>query len=262
MEDNLTMQSAFSLLLADFFKTFGIEPFSVNIAIPDDISKAYFELRSDHETEFTNRLKLENYNGLVVPPKEFSESFTILINRNYLLDSLEKDNRNWIGTLAHEATHIDDFMNFAKIMEVTDYDIIWDKSKFRMFHFWTEFNAKAKGYYFLRKHALDDIRDETLLQYVLEEELPNHMKSLFESYHSTDDGDEQMYNVVHFLGRLHVLQDLYPMQFTNDFVYEYFRQNIWMYELFIFLCSHTTLEKAYKDFDEMKEILKTNFNGL
>jgi hypothetical protein len=71
-----------------------------------------------------------------------------------------------------------------------------------------------------------------------------------------------MYYVVHFLGRLHILQDLYPNQFTDEFVFDYLKPTIWMYELFIFLCSHTILEKAYLDFDEMKEILKKNFKWL
>lgn len=260
MEENLIWPDYFSLLLSDFFSTFNIVPFPVIILVVEDISKAHFDSRPDHEAKFNNASKPIDFNGAIVPPKEFNDKFQILINEAYIIDSIEKKNKNWIGTLAHEATHIDDFITFAKILGVTDYDIILDESKFLMFRLWTEFNARAKGYYFLRKHLLPNVSDETLLPYILEEELPLHWKNLFEGYHSTNDGFEQMYHVVQFLGRLYVLQDLYPSQFTDEFVFEYFNPYSWMYELFIFLSSHTTLEKAYKDFDSMEKIFKTDFN--
>lgn len=260
MEENTNLKNQFSALLTDFFSTFNIEPFPVKFSVVEDISKAYFELRPDHVSKLSNTNKLNEFNGMTVPPKDFNEKFTILLNNKYILDSIA--NRNWIGTFAHEATHVNDYIEYAKIIGVSDYDILLDTGNFRMFQIWTEFNARAKGYYFLRKHSLENICDESILQHILEFELPYHSKNLYESYHSTNNGDEQMYYVSHFLGRLHILKELYPNQFTDEFIFEYLKTNKWMYELFNFFCTHTKLEEAYKDFDEMKEILRTNFKGL
>lgn len=260
MGEVATLEHYFLILLNDFFTTFNIEQFRVTLSIVEDIKNAYFDLRPDHKSKLFNEQMINSFNGMIVPPKKFEDCFTILLSRNYVLDSSQ--NLNWIGTLAHEATHVNDYIEFAKIIGVTDYDILIETENSRMFQIWTEFNARAKGYYFLRKYSLNNISDESLIPHILEVELPYHSKNLFESYHSTNDGNEQMYYVSHFLGRLHVLQDLYPEQFTDDFIYEYLKTNKWMYELYKFLCSHTKLNDAYKNFDEMKEILKINFKVL
>jgi hypothetical protein len=176
MEDNSLLQSGLLALITDYFKTFSIKPFAVYITLVDDMSNEYLKLRPDHEVKFAYANKQEDSNGCVVPPKEFSDSFTILVNMRYILDSFDRKDLNWVGTLAHEATHIVDYIAFAKITGITNYDIIIDKNRFRMFHLWTEFNAKAKGYYFLLKYSFADICDENRLPYILEKELPFQKK--------------------------------------------------------------------------------------
>ena len=37
--------------------------------------------------------------------------------------------------------------------------------------------------------------------------------------------------------------------------------NIWMFDVYTFLKSHTDLEKAYKDFCFLKEMIRQNFEG-
>lgn len=263
MGDDLVLENLFSEILADYFTTYGVNPFPINISIVDDMWDGYAKLRPDHAKKEPEMAEFQRTNnGTVVPPKKFEGTFTILLNKDYVIDSLQKNTADWIGTLVHEAVHVNDFIQFAKLVKATDYDIVLNREKYRMFHLWTEFNAKAKGYYFVRKYTFKNVQDEGQLQYIFETELPFQINNMFVAYHSTSDGDRQMYYVVHFIGRLYILQKLFPRYFTEEHIRELFVSNMWMYELYTFLTTHTELEDANRYFNDMKEILKQNFSGL
>ncbi|MEG2908087.1 MAG: hypothetical protein RR945_02610 [Erysipelotrichaceae bacterium] len=130
-----------------------------------------------------------------------------------------------------------------------------------MFQLWTEFNARAKGYYFVRKYTFAD-KDEPEKQQIYDivnSELPSQMQLMYNNYYSTKDGFQQAYFVLHYLGRLFTLQRIFPNYFNNDFILKHIGENNWMYQWFIFLSTHTKLEDAYDHFDEMNKILKQNF---
>ena len=263
MEENITLENLFSGILADYFFTCSVNPFPINISIIDDMWDEYVKLRPDHAEKNPEMAEFQRTNnGTIVPPKEYEGTFTILLNKYYVMDSIQKINANWVGTLVHEVVHVNDFIQFAKLIGETDYDIVLNRDNYRMFHLWTEFNAKAKGYYFTRKYTFKDVQDESQLQYIFETELPYQINNMFEAYHSTSDGDRQMYYVVHFIGRLYILQKLFPKYFVDREIKNMFVSNKWMYELYAFLTTHTELIDAYRDFDDMKEILKQNFSGL
>lgn len=264
MEEKQTLENVFSGILADYFATCDVEPFPVNINIVEDMWEGYLKIRPDHAEKSSKEMEefQKNNNGTAVPPKNYDDAFTILLHRQYFEESIKNNKADWIGTLVHEAVHINDFIQFAKLVGVTDYDIVLDRSKYRMFHLWTEFNAKAKGYYFLRKYTFGDTQDEEQAKYIIETELPYHINNMFEAYHSTNNGDQQMYYIVHFIGRMYVWKKLFPVYFTNEAIESMFSANKWMYELYVFLTTHTKLEDAYRDFEDMKNILKQNFSGL
>ena len=116
--------------------------------------------------------------------------------------------------------------------------------------------------FFLLYSRFGDKQDERQVQYIIETELPYHINNMFEAYHATNNGDRQMYYIVHFIGRMYIWQKLFPEYFTHKAIKNMFNANKWMYELYIFLTTHTKLEDACRDFDEMKTILKQNFSGL
>lgn len=263
MRDNSALKKVLADILVDYFSTYDVIPFPIDILLVDDMWDGYVELRPDHAEKEPEMAEVQRTNcGTVVPPKEFDGIFTILLEKNYVIDSMQKNTADWIGTLVHEAVHVNDFIQFAKLVNATDYDIVLNRNNYRMFHLWTEFNAKAKGYYFLRKYTFEDMQDESQLPYIFNTELPFQINNMFEAYHSTNDGDRQMYWVVHFLGRLYILQRLFPKYFTDEQIRKLFDSNRWMCELYAFLSAHTKLEDAHRDFDDMKEILKQNFSGL
>ena len=99
---------------------------------------------------------------MTIPPKESDGHFSILIDTKYFAESLEKDN-NWAGTVARELLHVYDFIEYANLIDCHDYDVILDLGEHWMFNIWTEFHAKAIGYYYIRKYTFKDIYDTSII---------------------------------------------------------------------------------------------------
>ena len=70
--------------------------------------------------------------------KNNNQNFTILISYSYLQEQIQQDKIDWIGTIAHELTHVYDFLQY-KVISGYEYDEMLDYSKNRMFDYWTIF---------------------------------------------------------------------------------------------------------------------------
>lgn len=246
----------------DYCDEFKKEPLSiVNFCITDDLEQEYRKIRPDHEEKFPEQIgNFNNYQALTITPSKTNGIFYILMNSKYFLESLKNDN-NWAGTVAHELTHVYDHMEYADLIDCDDYDVIIDLNKHWMFNIWTEFHAKAIGYYYVRKYSFKDVYDESQVEYIMQNELPMHSRNMFESYHATDNAFSQMYAVTHFLGRLFVWEKLFPDYFTENIIQKFLGSNRWMLDTYIFLKTHIKLDEAYSDFEELKDILRQNFRG-
>lgn len=250
-------------ILADYFSTCNIEPFDCQIIISDDMATSYQELRKDLvECGKTNLNDLNQYHGLTVQPKENDGQFTILINKEYILESITKHNVDWIGTLVHEAVHVNDFKVYFEIINPKSYDELYEWDLHRMFLYWTEFHARAIGHYFLRKYTLENFKDTAHLEHIMNTELPYHIEYMVNEVGATNNADRQMYVIAHFLGRIAVWQYLYPDTFDDSFIKELTNSNPWMEELYCLFTKYDTLEKIYPHFDEMEEILNKHFSGM
>ena len=84
-------------------------------------------------------------------------------------------------------------------------------------------------------------------------------KDIFDLYHTTDNTFNQMYAVTHFLGRLFVWEKLFPDYFKENMIQQLLGNNRWMLYTYIFLKNHIKLDEAYRDFEELKDILRQNF---
>lgn len=251
-----------SRVCADYCAEFEKESLSiVKFCITNNFEQEYRKIRPDHEEKYSEEIKnVNNYNALTITPSKVDENFYILIDAKYLVKSLETDN-NWAGTVAHELTHIYDFIRYADLIDCYDYDTILDLKQHWMFNIWTEFHAKAIGYYYVRKYSFEDVYDESQIEYIVQDELPMQTKYMSDSYHATDNAFNQMYVVTHFLGRLFVWEKLFPAYFTKNIIQQLLGNNRWMLDTYIFLKNHIKLDEAYRDFEELKDILKQNFQG-
>lgn len=252
-----------SKIMDDYFKTFDINPVEVEINITNDMNDSYADLRPDHIEKDPNMLLEKNTsNGMTVPPKDIDDKFTILLNKYNVLEYKRNNDVTWIGTIAHEITHVIDFMNYAKIIRANSFDEIVIKGDIT-FQLWTEFNARAKGYYFLRKYAIDNsnLNIKEHIEWVINNELPYHMEMTLNSYNSTNNEFEKAYHIVQYLGRLYTLQQFFPNYIDDDFIEENLISYKLMYDFYKFFAKNANLDDAYKHFDEL-ECLMIQYFGL
>lgn len=266
MSNSNSFEGIFSDIIYDYFNTFvPVEPVIPDYRIVEDIASEYLALRPDVLAKSDASVEsLSAYNGFAVPPKEIGGIFTVLINKNVLMENVQNKISDWVGTIAHETTHVQDFAQYAKIVGAYEYEEILRIDKHGMFNIWTEIHARSKGYFFTRKYTLgpEFMKSELLVQDIKNREIPTQWGVLYEKYHATDNGYEQAYLVAQYIGRLYTLQQLYPEAFNDRWVRNHFGVNVWMTDLFLFFKKYPTLESVSGHFGEMKVILGQNFRGI
>lgn len=266
MSNSKSFEEIFSDIICDYFDTFGgNEPVIPDYQIVEDIANKYLDLRPDVlEKSAVSVESLNSYNGFAVPPKEIDGTFTVLINKNVLVENVQNKRMDWVGTIAHETTHVQDFAQYAQMIGAKDYEEVLSINKHGMFNIWTEIHARSKGYFFTRKYTLGEefMKSKLLIQDIKNREIPTQWDMLYEKYHATDNGYEQAYLVAQYIGRLFTLQQLYPDDFNDRWIRNHFGVNSWMTDLFLFFKKFSTLESVFNHFDEMKIILGQNFQGI
>lgn len=251
-----------SKVWSDYCNELKKEPLSiVNFCVVNDINQEYRKIRPDQAEKYPEQFENEiHYSALTITPSLTNENFYVLLDSKYFVESLEK-NYNWAGSVAHELTHVYDHMEYADLIDCHDYDDIIDLTQHWMFNIWTEFHAKAIGYYFVRKYSFENVYDTSQVEDIVQKELPMHSKDMFESYHAANNPFDQMYAVTHFLGRLFIWEKLFPDYFTENMIRQLLGENKWMLDTYIFLKNHMKLDEAFRDFEELKNILRQNFRG-
>lgn len=258
---NNEFESFMQKLLSDYAATCNTEIFDGQIIVSESMSKSYLQLRRDLiESGKINIDDIEKYHGLTVQPAKNDGLFTILLNKKYILESASNNNVDWIGTLIHEAVHVDDFKSYFNLVSPNSYDELYDYNLHRMFLYWTEFHARAIGHYFLRKYALEDFKNIIHLENLINVELPFQINYMVTQTSATSNPDAQMYTVVHFLGRLAVWQYLYPDVFNLEFINKLLNSNPWMEDLYYLLIKYKTLEEIYPHFNEIEILLDNYFS--
>ncbi|MCR4687201.1 MAG: hypothetical protein K5659_06490, partial [Lachnospiraceae bacterium] len=206
-------------ILKGYYTLYNLEPVKAEYILTDNMVEEYRKLRPDHAEKEPDRISdISSFNGYTVCPKEKDGVFTVLINRKNLLEYLNAGNMTWVGTIVHETTHVRDYTDYAELIGALDYEDILTVGKNAPFQLWTEFNARAKGYYFVRKYTFDDMFDEKQIDNIVNFELPTQEQRLYKDYHGTRDGAQQAYYVAQFLGRLYSLQCIFPNYFTDKWV--------------------------------------------
>ena len=158
------LSTLFGNVLGDYYNYYGKDIVNVECTLSNKLSDTFMEKRPDYfEGDVKTTPEAIDINrGTIIPPIELDGKFMIVINSNYFLDSLQKKDYQWTGTLIHELTHVLDFIQYAKINHLDSYDVIQRDMEHRPFMLWTECNARAKGYFFIRKYVFGDkVNDST-----------------------------------------------------------------------------------------------------
>lgn len=240
-DTNKELLSIVQEVLQDYSSVCGVEVFDGDVIITDNMADAYTALRSDLVKSGRNNISdIQRYHGLAVQPIDTNGKFTILLNKDYIVESQNKKNVDWLGTVVHEAVHVNDFKSYFNLVCPDSYDELYEYDQHRMFLHWTEFHARAIGHYFLRKYALADFKSKVHLNSLMNYELPYQIEYMVKEVGATDDMDRQLYVIVHFFGRLAVWQHIYPDIFNSSFMEKLLGNNTWMKELYFFLIGYET----------------------
>lgn len=181
--------------------------------------------------------------------------------------SLQKKDFQWLGTLTHELTHLLDFIQYAKLNNLDSYDVIQRDMKHRPFMLWTECNARAKGYFFIRKYVfgdkVNDKYDTDQTDYILQTELPYQINVFANGYREAADNTwQQMYAATQFIGRYSIWEELFPNVFTKGLRRQVLGINQWVMDLYLLFLSNRELETANENGEEMLDIMRSNWKGL
>lgn len=183
----------------------------------------------------------KNLNGSVVLPAHIGDIPYILIS----LDTIEnpKSNCQFISTIIHELTHIHDFYDFyscnkEKYNNIREIDKCID---FRSFQLWTEYSARRNGYYFYRNimNMNNNNSRKEQIEHILDTECPFHMNYLEKQLiKSSNDSYNFAYNIIQFIGRFSVWNDLFSNYFnvntlSNELMVAFDTRIINLYNFFI-----------------------------
>ena len=79
-------EELFINILRDYYDTFGGDPLNVDYKITDNIEDEYAKLRPDHVAKEPERFRtLSSYNGITVCPFPVGGTFTILLNKSFVV---------------------------------------------------------------------------------------------------------------------------------------------------------------------------------
>ncbi len=255
-------------LLVDYYTIYPETPqIDFEIVFTDNLCQKHIELREDLKDELLKEgLEKENdSNGRTVFPKCINDKISILINVQRVIEYTNDNSYTWIGTIAHEFTHAIDFNMMAKKERLNTYDPLMRREGYHMFQLWSEYHARRLGYNFLRYELGIDsgtYTDEERIDNILNREIPVHMDRFYNEDHSDNDGNRQLYLTMQIAGRFSVWCDIFPEIFTDDFLKNTFASCPWLYNILVFLRKHESLDCIYDYFDEMRLILKGNWECL
>lgn len=256
-------------ILDDYYNYYRINAIDIEFRFSNQFSKTFMEKRPDL-FEGDKKLSPEQFhmsNGCVIPPKELDDKFTILIHLDYFMDLLKEMNYSWVGTFTHELTHILDFIQYAKLHHMNNYDAIQRDMEHRPFTLWTEYNARSKGYFFVRKYVfrdkVNDMNDTSQTEIIKNKELPYYINEFEKKYSEADrNAWYQMYVATQFLGRYSVWEKLFPNVFTKSLRVQVLGSNKWVLELYQFFINNKTLEVADANWKDLLDIESSNWKGI
>lgn len=252
------VNNAISMILNDYYDYFQLKPMNAMVTLTNDIGDLYKNKRPDlFEKGLINLDFVNSTRGLTIPPKILDEDFTIAIHKNYFFNSTKNKDWQWVGTLAHEMTHVYDYSNYVKMNGLDNYDIVQIDFAHRSFALWTEFHAKAIGDLFIRRYTygdrLDDENDYDQIDDIFDIEIPNKKEMALKS--SNGNSDDDFYAIMHFMGSYSVWEKLFPNVFDEEIRKLTFENDDMFLTLYDFLVNHQTLEEANKDFDKMMKLI-------
>jgi uncharacterized protein YfkK (UPF0435 family) len=220
MNDDLQLQQITNIVLDIFYSSTNRENIDLKIEYLDDIYKRRLELANNEREKndvITSRDFITTLNGTMVLPKTKDEIYYILISKSVLKDY------QFISTIIHELTHIYDFRDFVTEFCNNCFDKAESHDLYIPFYCWTEYNARKNGYKYYRaiiyKINSINLSEDEQIEHILNTELKLHYESLLRNlreYSDDRNATKYIYNIIQFLGRFSVWEELFPKKINAN----------------------------------------------
>lgn len=234
---------------------------NVQVEFVDDLYSRRLELaynEKEKQSILDAKAFLINCNGTMVLPEHINNNPYILISKKLI-----NSEGAFFHTFCHELTHVYDFYDFAKVNNVELFQLIESHKYFGALYHWSEFHARRNGYFLYRKAIdllLDDkILDKEHLNHIINVEYPTQLDYLIKQlWEHVDSPTQFIYNIMQFLGRYSVWEDMFPEHFNSaklpQTLINGFGKKI--NELYSFLQSNIKFDDVKYQFDKLEVIIK------
>ena len=246
-------------ILNMFYVETNMKQIDVQIEFVDDLYNRRLELaknEKDRVDVINSEEFISGFNGTMVLPLVATDKPTILIAKSAI-----DDNGLFIGTVIHELTHIHDYYDFAALNEILLLSKVPEHKDFSQLYQWSEYHARRYGYYFYSKlmYSLQEPASlDDRLNYIKNTECTfqyDYLKGQLCKYEN--EATQYIYNIMQFLGRYSVWQDLFPNDINENSLpkglLDVFGNRI--IEIYKFLYIKKTFDDMVDKFDELKYLL-------
>ncbi len=261
-KDKDGLQKIIDSLFEYYFAVFPDAPrIPVQMTFTSDLNEAHAQIRPDFKDDPAFQDASGNeFNGRMVLPIFINDPIHILVNTRKAIEHEKAGQQTFQGTIAHEFTHAIDFYQMARRDRLESYFPLEKTGKYTFFQQWSEYHARKRGYYFLRKCCeLKGIMpdEKTQIEHIITIEAPFQARR-YKDVFPRITPNQRLYNTMQDVGRYSVWMDLFPDVFGRSHFMKVYGFD-WMWDILIFLRDHETLESIYGHFDEFKEVLSRNW---
>ena len=213
-----------------------------------DIPSMQKEILLMQGKEVTDRL-----NGTVILCNDIEkDGVQIILSQHAFFH--KDDGLTLVGTVNHEFTHANDFIDFAYHINTTDSELVMRHDNWFPLQMWSEYHARHNG--FLR--VLNAATGGTL-EYP--DEYLEHELELIKSNWRSQRDENELYELMQLCGRYSVLEDLYPEKlkgFYEDMLKgEYSGVKLFICnQIYKFCKSHSDFETFIDDIDKFKSLIR------
>ncbi len=233
----------------------------VQVTFTEDLNTAHARLRPDLKDDpILQDASGNDFNGRMVLPISIDDPIHILVNIQKAIENEKQGQPTFQGTIAHEYTHAIDYYQIARLDGLGSYFPLEKVGEYSFFQLWSEYHARKRGYYFLRKCCeLQGLMpdEETQIEHIINREAPFQAKRCKDTFPKITP-NRRLYNTMQDVGRYSVWMDLFPDVFGRSHFMKIYGFD-WMWDILMFLRDHETLESIYGHFDEFKKVLSENW---
>lgn len=240
------------------------EELKIKLIITSDMDKEYEKHLKKYSKEY-DYISILDHNGMTCVPNLTNEEITLLINYDRVQE-INNNNYEVMCTLFHELIHAKDYYTYFKKYFNGKYDSSHHRDNTYGFTFWSEFNAKRISYYEYCKlvHG-DKIESLEELNNIKKNELPNKNKEIDKLLRdSNSDMENIIYNLMFYLGRYSVWEELFPNEFSNskNFATELIKYEPIVDELYNLLRNNTGKMNEYEEIKNVINLIKGRWVNL